>query len=196
MEMFIKRPAAVGALLIAAQSVLFAPFCAVSAQARTPQQHAKCPPKHKHKSSQTPSRKAGRGPRAVMVRRPGKGVVMTPRHGTAAAKQIRFDLANDPVVVTEHDLNTIRQAVLAYLRTSDEDLRDTLIAELETAPAFIDEAGTGRVGVWLLQQRGDALRLVHHPERAPVMYLHYAVLERRSASWRVQRFGVERVRAR
>lgn len=114
--------------------------------------------------------------------------------GTA---EITFEVGGEKLVVRERDLDDIRQAVVAHLRQSGEEFRDEFVAELEQAPRFIDEDGVGRVGGWLLERRGEELRLVRHPpERGAVMFLFYATLAREGGRWKVTEFAYERVRGR
>ncbi|MEP7120051.1 MAG: hypothetical protein ABJE95_04035 [Byssovorax sp.] len=116
---------------------------------------------------------------------------------TDAPKDIVFDLPSGKLTVHEADLEAIRAAVIAYLRGSTEEQRDTLAKELAGAMVWIDEDGTGRINQWLLERRGDHLALVRHPARSPVMTLFVADLARDDhAIWKVTALRQERVQGR
>lgn len=122
-----------------------------------------------------------------------KGKVMTQPQ---ASEKATFALPGGAVVVTVADLAALKTVVLASLRASKEPKPEQLEAELAPAEPDIDEDGVCRLGPWILQAKDGELRLTHHPERAPVMYLHYAVVARKEGRWSVTRWGVERVHAR
>ncbi len=111
---------------------------------------------------------------------------------------IVFDLPNGQVTVRKDDLDAIRQAAIAYLRTWPDPLRDTLVAELNGALVWIDEEGVGRINQWILERRGDHLALVRHPRRSPVMTFFVADLGRDDddQGWKVTSFRTERVAGR
>lgn len=112
-------------------------------------------------------------------------------------QQATFDLASGRVVVTQAEFVRIRDAVVAFLKNSEHESRDELVQELEDAAPFFNENGAGRIGFWQLTQRGDELRLLRQQfPRAPVMIFHYAVLAYDGKTWKVVRFGYERVRGR
>jgi hypothetical protein len=110
---------------------------------------------------------------------------------------IVFDLPGGKVTVRKDDLEAIRRAVIDYLRTWSDPMRDTLVAELSGAMVWIDEEGVGRVNQWLLERRGDHLALVRHPRRSPVMTFFVADLDRDEGQrWKVTAFRTERVAGR
>lgn len=114
-----------------------------------------------------------------------------------ADDEIEFDLPTGKITVTTRDLDAIRRALIAYLKASSEEMRDTFVKELEIAMTWIDDEGVGRINQWLLEKRGAHLALVRHPPRGPIMIFFVADLARSpEGEWKVDAFRTERVRGR
>ncbi len=92
----------------------------------------------------------------------------------------------------------MRVALDAYLTNSKDEIARTLPANLleglagSAGEAWIDEAGVVRMGMWLLESRGEALALVYRAP-APANYQYVAHLEVKDKAWKVKAITFEKL---
>jgi hypothetical protein len=99
------------------------------------------------------------------------------------------------VSLTLDDAKAMRVALLDYLKRSDYEDRDALIRW--TGPAFIDTAGTVRIGPWVLGSQGkDIFLRYREPPLPQAGKAHKATLTRKDGTWTVSNLVLERIRPR
>ena len=97
------------------------------------------------------------------------------------------------VVVTLADARQIQAALQAYIDSSKESLEKSMPANLveglpkKVGEAWIDSAGSVRMGVWLLEAPGDELVLTYRvaPDEGQVGYQYVAHLSHNKQKWAV-----------
>ena len=142
------------------------------------------PPKHRQPGKSAPTTGAKQGARKMSDNKLTGG-------------KVTFTTSTGQIVVTPHELEQMRQSVLAYLQQHEPSQHTELSEELKQAHGFIVDNRTAYVGGWRLEQRDQQLRLKRYPaERTPVTLLPYAVLSPHGDHWRVDAWNTERVYAR
>lgn len=115
---------------------------------------------------------------------------------TQRPDQVSFEVAGKPVVVTLSDGEAIRAALLEQLKSSDLEAKERLITSTANAPPRID-AGVFRIGIWILQPRGDELAVTYRGPFGPrAAELYTATVTREGNQWKVGEVSLGQVRLR
>ncbi len=100
------------------------------------------------------------------------------------------------VTVTLQDVKAIQTALLEHLKGSDDEDRDDLI-RWANGPAWIDSAGSARIGPWLLGSDDGGLYVRYRePPGALAGKAHKAYLAERDGAWSIRSLLTERIRVR
>jgi hypothetical protein len=120
--------------------------------------------------------------------------VNLPNGTFAGPEQMIVQIDKEQVTVTIKEAEAIKNALIAYLRTSTLEDRDYLLRMTEQVPAWIDPDGFLRIGAWLLQARGNSLLLTYRMQQgAPVVRLFAATLAKSSKGWIITDLREERI---